>query len=153
MISRRTFTQRSFIGCAGLLPGVGWAASRRPDPEAILRDATSGRTVTWEGVTIEMPQLAETGNSVPITLSAQSPMTEADYVRRLSIVVPGNPEPLGPAFLLSPANGVARVSTRLRLARTQTVVVLAEHSDGRVTGAQLPVLVTLGACIDELWTD
>ncbi len=148
MISRRTLA-----GLLGLVPGLGWALAARRDPDAVRRELIADRDVAWEGVTVDMPQLAETGNSVPITVSVDSPMTDADHVRRIQIVAPGNPEALAATFQLSPRNGVARVATRLRLARTQNVLVLAEHSSGRVAGAEVTVLVTLGACIDERWTD
>jgi sulfur-oxidizing protein SoxY len=148
VISRRTFAW-----ILGLLPGAGWARAERRDPEAVRRELIGARDVVFEGVAVDMPQLAETGNSVPITVEVESPMTEADHVRRIRIVATGNPEPLAATFHLGPVNGVARISTRLRLARTQNVLVLAEHSTGRVTGAEVSVLVTLGACIDERWTD
>jgi len=151
MITRRTFTAAFGVGMA-LAPGSGFSLTASQDPAAVARALIGGRKVVYEGVTIDMPQLAETGNSVPITVGVESPMSAADHVQRVQIIVPGNPEPLAATFMLAPANGLARISTRLRLARTQTVLVLAEHSDGRVTGAELPVHVTLGACIDELWT-
>lgn len=148
MISRRTFAW-----VMALFPGFGSVLAARRDPEAVRRELIGARDVVFAGIAVDMPQLAETGNSVPITVDVESPMTEADHVRRIRIVATGNPEPLAATFHLGPVNGVARIATRLRLARTQNVLVLAEHSTGRVTGAEVSVLVTLGACIDERWTD
>jgi sulfur-oxidizing protein SoxY len=152
MIGRRTvLAAMVLVPASGA--GVARGLSSTARPEALIRALVGDRPLRFEGVTIDMPQLAETGNSVPIAVTVESPMSAHDHVERLHVIAPGNPEPLAVTFQLSPANGVARVSTRLRLARTQTVLVLAEHSDGRVSAAELPVLVTLGACIDELWID
>jgi sulfur-oxidizing protein SoxY len=148
MISRRGFTA-SLIAA----PALAQTPCDPGYPDALVRALFGARLPVLAGVQIDMPRLAETGNSVPITVQVESPMLETDYVRRIVVLVPGNPEPLAADVTLWPLAGAARFSTRLRLARTQTVRVLAEHSDGRLHGAELPVLVTLGACIDELWTD
>jgi len=145
--------RRSFVAGLALAPAFARAFSEPGYPDALVRGLFGARIPVYTGVAIDMPRLAETGNSVPITVRVASPMLAADYVRRIVIIVPGNPEPLAADLRLSPLAGLATVTTRLRLARTQTVLVLAEHSDGRLHGAELPVLVTLGACIDELWTD
>jgi sulfur-oxidizing protein SoxY len=45
-------------------------------------------------------------------------------------------------------SGVARVSTRIRLATTQTLVAMARMNDGSVWSASADVFVTLAACIE-----
>ena len=102
-------------------------------------------------VTVELPPIAETGNSVPIRISVDSPMTEDDYVRSIEIRVPGNPEPVAATYFFTPACGVAAVRTNIRLARTQRVTAVAEFADGRRRAAHADVVVTLGACVEEVY--
>jgi sulfur-oxidizing protein SoxY len=80
-------------------------------------------------------------------------MTPEDYVERVHIVVGGNPEPVAATYHLGIRAGKAEISTRIRLARTQTVLALAEMSDSTVRSAAASIVVTLGACIDEIWID
>ncbi len=102
-------------------------------------------------VTVELPPIAETGNSVPIRISVDSPMTEDDYVRSIEIRVPGNPEPVAATYFFTPACGVAAVRTNIRLARTQRVTAVAELADGRKLASHADVVVTLGACVEEVY--
>ena len=102
-------------------------------------------------VAVELPPIAETGNSVPIRVSVDSPMTPDDHVRSIEIRVPGNPEPLAATYAFTPEAGVAAIRTNIRLARTQRVTAVAEFSDGRRETAHADILVTLGACVDEVY--
>jgi sulfur-oxidizing protein SoxY len=104
-------------------------------------------------MTLSLSKIAETGNSVPLTITVESPMTPDDHVLRIHVFVPGNPEPVAATYHLGARAGKAQISTRIRLARTQTVLALAEMSDGIVRSDAANILVTLGACIDELWSD
>jgi sulfur-oxidizing protein SoxY len=80
-------------------------------------------------------------------------MTPADYVQRLHIILGGNPEPVAATYHLGVRTGRAEISTRIRLARTQTVLALAEMSDTTVRSAAARIVVTLGACVDEIWSN
>lgn len=102
-------------------------------------------------VWVELPPIAETGNSVPIRVSVDSPMTVEDYVRRIEIRVPGNPEPIAATYLFTPDSGVAAIRTNIRLARTQRVTAVAEFSDGRRATGFADIVVTLGACVEEIY--
>jgi sulfur-oxidizing protein SoxY len=104
-------------------------------------------------MTLTLPKITETGNSVPLTVAVDSPMTPAEHVLRLHLFVPGNPEPVAATYHLGVRAGKAQVSTQIRLARTQTVLALAEMSDGTVRSDAASILVTIGACVDELWSD
>ena len=95
-----------------------------------------------------MPQLSENGNSVDVAVKVASPMTAADRVTAIHILAEKNPYPRVATFTLSPRAGRAEVATRIRLASTQTVLVLAETSAGRVHRASREVIVILGACVD-----
>jgi sulfur-oxidizing protein SoxY len=104
-------------------------------------------------VTLELPKIAETGNSVPVAVRVDSPMTPGDHVARIHLLSMGNPRPNVATFHLGPRAGIAEVGTRIKLSRTQQVVALAEMSDGSLWREQASIVVTLGACIEDIWTD
>ncbi len=97
-------------------------------------------------LTLDMPEIAENGNTVPFSLSIDSPMTEADYVKSIHVLATGNPQPAVATFHFFPASGKAAVSSRMRLATTQDVVAVAEISDGKFAMVRRNVKVTIGGC-------
>ncbi len=97
-------------------------------------------------ITMDLPQIAENGNTVPLTVELDSPMTDADHIKSVHIFAEGNPQPDVASFHFTPKVGVARASTRMRLAGTQNVVAVAELSNGTVIGAKTEVKVTIGGC-------
>ncbi len=96
-----------------------------------------------------MPPLSENGNTVPLTVSVESPMTAADYVKAIHVFTELNPQPDVVSFRLGPRAGRARVATRIRLATTQTVVAVSELSDGSFWSDTVAVVVTLAACLED----
>lgn len=136
-----------------LAAGLGLLVLRpaQATPEA-LRAAIAGFTGGVQAragrVQIEIASLVENGNAVPVVLRVASPMTVADHVRRLALFTERNPDPDVAVFRLGPANGRAEVATRMRLATSQTVVALAELSDGSFWQQPVEVLVTLAACVE-----
>jgi sulfur-oxidizing protein SoxY len=97
-------------------------------------------------ITIQAPDIAENGNNVPVTVSVESPMTEADHVKAIHVIADGNPVPGAASFFLGPANGKAEVQLRIRLAQTQNVIALAQMSDGSVWRSAREVKVAIGGC-------
>lgn len=118
----------------------------------LLDETFGGWQLTPGRISIDLPVIAETGLSVPITFTVDSPMTEADHVQRIMSFVPGNPEPILTDYIVGPRLGLAEISTRVRIARTQTVIAGALMSDGSRWGATFDITVTRGACIDEIFT-
>jgi sulfur-oxidizing protein SoxY len=152
-VSRRALLYQ--VSAAGLLAGL-WPVRAWTTPEAVqqaIRQRIGERQPQPEGITLTLPKLAETGNSVSLAVTVDSPMTPQEHVLRIHVFVPGNPEPVAATYHLGVRAGKAQVSTRLRLARTQTVLVLAEMSDGSVRSAAASIVVTLGACVDEVWSN
>jgi len=136
------------------LGAAAWCLAVRPaaaTPQA-LREAiaafTGGATARAGRVQIEIAELVENGNAVPVSIAVQSPMTEADHVRRIALFTERNPDPGVAIFHLTPRNGRARVATRMRLATSQQVVALAQMSDGTCWQATVDVVVTLAACVE-----
>jgi len=125
-------------------------------PQAALADAGAvaeamkgliGDRKPQEGrITLDLPQIAENGNTVPLTVEIDSPMTEQDYCKAVHVLADKNPRPDVATFRFTPACGKAAASTRMRLAKTQNVVAVAEMSDGSVYMAKSEVKVTIGGC-------
>ena len=112
-----------------------------------IKKFTAGGDAAESGkVTLEMPEIAENGNTVPLTVSVDSPMSSDDYVKRVMVVADANPRPGVATFHFSPKSGVAEASTRMRLAKTQNVIAVAEMSDGSFHMAKTTVKVTIGGC-------
>ena len=153
LINRRTLLRH--LGVSSLLlalwPTGAWTTPE--DMQLAIRQRIGDREPQPGGMTLTLPKIAETGNSVPLTVSVETPMTPEEHVQRIHVFVPGNPEPVAATYYLGVRAGKAQVSTHVRLARTQTVLALAEMSDGSVRADAASILVTLGACVDELWTD
>jgi len=109
---------------------------------------TGGAPVRDGRVRLDISPLVENGNAVPVAVSVDSPMSAADHVRRIALFTERNPQPEVAVFHLGPANGRAAVGTRMRLATSQTVVALAQLSDGSYWQQRVEVVVTLAACVE-----
>lgn len=149
--SRREFL-RTVGGAAIGLASVAVARPAVATPAAMqdaIRQVVGTAPVTAGKVKLELPPLVENGNTVPLAVSVDSPMTAADHVRALHVFAEKNPQPNVLSVHLGPRAGRASVSTRMRLADTQTVVAIAELSDGSFWSDRADVVVTLAACLEE----
>lgn len=122
----------------------------RPSLAAAVEAFTGGADVRSGRVRLEIPPLVENGNAVGVTVTVESPMSDADHVRRIALFNAKNPLPEVAIFRLGPRSGQARVSTRIRLATSQSVMAVAELSDGSFWSDGAEVIVTLAACIEDL---
>lgn len=113
-----------------------------------IKSITRGAAVKPGRVSVVMPELAENGNTVALTVTVESPMTAADHVKAIHIVADKNPIARIVTMHLGPRSGRAKVSTNIRLATTQVVTALAEMSDGQFWSGTQEVIVTLAACLD-----
>jgi sulfur-oxidizing protein SoxY len=142
--------RRDFLaGAAGALalPGAALAQVDPLDPAA--RALASGAPVRKGKVTLVLTQLADTGNSVPIRITVDSPMTPADHVKSIHLYSERNPVPNIANFYLGPRAGKAEINSRVRLAGSQRVTAVAKLSDGTFWYDAAPIVVTLSACLDE----
>lgn len=138
-LSRR----ETLLGLAATLLPLPVSATPAEVAESIT--AVFGERPVEEGfIVLELPALAETGNSVPLTVrcEADAPGT----VRRLAVFTETNPRPLACVVSFGPMAGEARITTNLRLASTQTIVCVAELDDGRLISSRQEVRVVVGAC-------
>lgn len=139
------FGAGAVVALVGLRP-----AQATPDMmKAAIRDVVKGAVVRSGKVKLDVPPLVENGNTVPLTVSVASPMTEAEHVVSIHIFNEKNPQPNVGNFYIGPRAGRAQVSTRIRLADTQTLTAIAKLSDGSFWSATADVVVTLAACTEE----
>ncbi|PYN93550.1 MAG: SoxY-related AACIE arm protein [Candidatus Rokuibacteriota bacterium] len=154
-MSRRT-SRREFLLAAGAAAGLGLASVIAVEParatpvamEDAIRKVIGSARVTPGRVKLDVPPLVENGNTVPLAVSVESPMTEADHVRAIHVFTEKNPQPDVVSFRFGSRAGRAGAATRVRLADTQTVVAIAELSDGSFWSARADVVVTLAACLE-----
>jgi sulfur-oxidizing protein SoxY len=164
MHQRTNSSRRQFLGLAGGLSLAGGAAvigavpivTVRPAEAtpamlaSAIRNVVGTATVQTGKVKIDVPPLVENGNTVPLTVSVTSPMTENDYVKSIHVFNEKNPQPNVGNFYLGPRAGRAQISTRIRLADTQKIVAIARLSDGSFWSVSADVVVTLAACTEEV---
>jgi sulfur-oxidizing protein SoxY len=151
-------TRRRFLVSAGSAAVLGAApiATLRPaeaTPATLataIRDVVGAAVVRTGKVKLDVPPLVENGNTVPLTVSVTSPMTETDHVKSIHVFNEKNPQPNVGNFYLDAHSGRAQVSTRIRLADSQKIVAIAKLSDGSFWSASVDVVVTLAACTEEV---
>jgi sulfur-oxidizing protein SoxY len=146
------FTRRSLvIGTTAAVTVLALPRATHASPDAMaatLKSILGNKTAKAGRVKLEIPELAENGNSVPLTITVESPMTAADHVKMIYILSPENPLPDVARFHLGPRSGRAKVSTSVRLATSQRLMVLAVMADGTAWTTDKDVIVTMSACID-----
>jgi sulfur-oxidizing protein SoxY len=125
------------------------AANRKAAFQEARRRIVGGALVRPGRVKLTLPPLIDNGNSVPLTVTVESPMTEADHVRAIHVLTEKNPLPDVVSVALGPRAGRATFSTRVRLADTQTVTAIAQMSDGSFWSDAAEVVVTLSACLED----
>ena len=152
-LTRRRFVARclAMSGGAALLHVVG---TRLAHADQTLLEQSLARLLgdrskdipESDALELSLPEIAEHGNIVPLEFEVESPMTADDHVKSVHVFADGNPLPDVASFHFTPASGRAAASTRIRLARTQNVLAVAEMSDGSVLMAKQQVEVTIGGC-------
>lgn len=146
-ISRRAALVLSAAGAALTIVGWGESASAAAKEAADeIAKFTGGKTPVPGKISIELPEIAENGNTVPLAVSVDAPMTAENYVSEILVVSEGNPNPGVVTFHFSPMSGKAEAATRIRLAATQNIVVVAKTSKGEFFTGQKQVKVTIGGC-------
>jgi sulfur-oxidizing protein SoxY len=144
--------RRRFLAAAAgvmALPATAQRFQPAQDIRPLIAQITGGVEPQAGGIEVELPQIAENGNSVPMRVRVASPMNATEYVSAIYILAERNPRPRVATFHFTPASGRAEVTTRVRLAGTQPVTVIAELSGKRFRISKTDVLVTSAACLDE----
>ena len=147
-----TFNRRQTLAlgagaiCAAVLGASSDPVLAKNDADEAIKKFTGGKTPAQGKVKLDLPEIAENGNTVPMTVTVESPMTEQSYVSDILIVADENPRSGIATFHFSPASGAAEANTRIRLASTQDVIAVAKMNDGSFFIASKQVKVTIGGC-------
>ncbi|UXU76337.1 MULTISPECIES: thiosulfate oxidation carrier protein SoxY [unclassified Paracoccus (in: a-proteobacteria)] len=141
-ISRRGVLAAS----AGLAALAMWPIALRAQEAAaqtadeLIAEFTGGADVAdGDGVKLTAPEIAENGNTVPISV-------EAPGAAEILLVATQNPTPGVARFSFGPLAGKQAAATRIRLAKTQDVVAIAKMADGSFVRTASNVKVTIGGC-------
>jgi sulfur-oxidizing protein SoxY len=129
-------------------PAPGIDARTINTPQGALQAILKGAAMRKGRVRLELPRVAEDGHSVPLIVRVDSPMSDADHVRRIDLVSEKNPVPLMATFFLGPHMGRAEIESRVRLNGTQRVTAIAQSSDGSFWFDAADVVVEESACLD-----
>ncbi len=145
-VNRRQVMVGAGVGIAAiaLMPAVAFAT---PDKVAEEIKKLYGAKALKEGkVKLDLPSIAENGLVVPLNFEVESPMSATDYVKAVHIWADGNPSPGIASFRFTPMAPKAAAQIRIRLAKTQNIVAVAEMSNGDLYTAKKEVKVTIGGC-------
>jgi sulfur-oxidizing protein SoxY len=145
------FNRRQVLAGAGALATAAMGATISPalaanDSADLIKKFTGGKAATEGKVKLDLPEIAENGNTVPMTVTVDSPMTEQSHVTEVLVVGDGNPNGGMATFHFSPLSGAAEANTRIRLAATQNITAVAKMNDGSFYTASKQVKVTIGGC-------
>jgi sulfur-oxidizing protein SoxY len=161
-------TRRRFLTDAAALAGMGLVtsdlvtsdfglsltirpATATPDSmRTAIRNVVGEATLHKGKVKLDLPPLVESGNVVSIAVSVESPMTATDHVKAIHVLNERNPQPNVVGVRFGTRAGRASLTTRIRLADSQTVTAIAELSDGSFWSDSVQVIVTLPACAETL---
>lgn len=151
--------RREFVGAAtgtalgSILPSAA-GASLPAALQEVVRGVTGGAAVREGGLRLEIAELVENGNAVPVrVLLTDATVASADPVQALWLMTERNPAPevltlRWPGGWPVGATGPLPVATRIRLATSQAIVALAQARSGRWWQARADVIVTLAACVE-----
>jgi sulfur-oxidizing protein SoxY len=146
-------TRRQTLGLAGGAAALA-VSGLQFTPAHAAAEATMKRIMEFTGgkepakgkITLTAPEIAENGNTVPITVDVESAMSGDDLVESVMILADGNPNPAVATFHFTELSGKASATSRMRLAKTQDVIAVAKMKDGSVFSDTKQVKVTIGGC-------
>ena len=146
---RQTRRDMLSLGASGaaamlLLPTVALATPEKVADE--IKKLFGDKPLVPGKIKLDLPSIAENGLVVPLNFEVESPMTEKDYVKSVHFFAEGNPSVGVAAFHFTPMSPKAAAAIRIRLAKTQDIVAVAQMSNGDVYTARKEVKVTIGGC-------
>lgn len=152
-LSRRSALSTAWSSATALLVGPALAQpasihDHLPWIPKMREDLGESRRVLKERVVLDIAPLVDNGNVVPMSVSVQSAMQGADWVKSVRIYSEKNPQPRVVAFHFSEFSPEAKAATRIRLNGSQKLVAIAEMQDGSLYAGVTEVVVTVSACID-----
>jgi len=142
----RRFVLKSLLALSAMAawPRLLWAA--RPDAaflsdnaDQAIADVYGQQPVESDQIKMKIPDIAENGAVVPVTVS-----TELADVESISIVVVNNPTPFVASFDMGP-RVLPSVSVRIKMGESSTVLALVK-AGGNLYSTSKDVKVTIGGC-------
>ena len=146
-----TITRRQVVLASAGLAATAWvrpALAQSDELAVAVSSYAAGKKITEGKVKLDIAELVDNGNVVPIAVTVDSPMTPANHVKAIAVFNEKNPQRDVVKFTLGARYGKADVSTRIRLATTQKLVAVAQMSDGTFWSHTVEVIVALAACIE-----
>jgi sulfur-oxidizing protein SoxY len=148
-MKRRTFIATSAALATTLIVRPVAALTQSSVLTTLVNQYAAGGTVREGRVKFDIAPLVDNGNSVPIEITVDSAMSQAQHVVGIAVFNEKNPQNDVVQFTFTPFSGRARVATRIRLAVTQQLVAVAKMNDGSCWTQTVEVLVTIASCIEE----
>ena len=149
--STRVRSRRDVLGLAvaGAAAAIAVPTAALATPEKVaeeIKKLFGDKKLLPGKIKLDLPSIAENGLVVPLGFEVESPMTEKDYVKSVHFFAEGNPTVNVAAYYFSPLAPKAAAAVRIRLAKSQEIVAVAEMSNGEVYTARKEVKVTIGGC-------
>jgi predicted secreted protein len=126
---------------------LAWAASVWLASSSLHLHAAAMTELSAEGIDLVFPRLADTGNAVPLQANIQAPA--GAHLKSIRVILPENPNPLALQLKLYGEPQSYQLNTRLRLAASQSVWVVASFSNGVERANSAPTVITSTACLDD----
>lgn len=127
--------------------GMLWAAGAWLQTTQQRASAAPMTELPSDGIELVFPRLADTGNAVPLQANIRAP--EGTFLKSLRVILPENPNPLALHLKLHGEPQSYLLNTRLRLAASQSVWVVATFSNGLERANSAPTVITSTACLDD----
>lgn len=144
--SRREILTATISAAAAVAVAPLAAVAAPAQVEEEIKKLSAGKAIVEGKIKLDLPSIAENGLVVPLNFDVESPMTEADFVKKITFFAEGNPNPVVASFSFTPLMPKASGQIRIRLAQTQNIVAVAEMSDGKLYQSKREVKVTIGGC-------
>jgi len=143
---QRRALMKSLLAAAAVLAVPRWLFAARPDKafdeknaDAVMKDLFDSEFTESDQVTLKIPDIAENGAVVPVTVTTDLPNVES-----ISVIVENNPTPLAAMFALSPQS-IPEVSIRIKMGESSVVRAIVK-TDKNLYSASKEVKVTIGGC-------
>ena len=134
------------LGTAGYIMSSGIAFAAKEQVLKRIDEITKGKGAKELDIFLDLPEIAENGNQVKVNFEIESEMTKENYIKNVYILADGNPAPDIAKFSFTPDMGMCSATTRIRLSKTQNVVLVAENNNNEYSMTKSKVKVTIGGC-------
>ena len=134
------------LGTAGYLMSSKIVFAGKEQVLKRIDEITKGKGAKELDIFLDLPEIAENGNQVKVNFEIESEMTEENYIKNVYILADGNPAPDVAKFSFTPDMGMCSATTRIRLSKTQNVVLVAENNKNEYFMTKSKVKVTIGGC-------